>query len=132
MREIRKPYVAAVAVSLTLAASVSAAAGTLTTGFIHWHDGAEFTTCTVTNVGSKPLTITSVSVQDDETTELVPLADSCTKSPLAPGGTCFWHGNDATFGGKVEFKGPAKSVRGRCLLRSSVTEEVLGPAADLR
>ena len=129
---MRKSYVASLAVSLTLAASVSAAAGTLSTGYIYWSDNSELTTCSVTNVGSKPITITSVSLLDADSTELVPLSDSCMTAPLAPDTTCLWHGDVETFGGKIEFKGAAKSLRGRCLLRSSTTGEVLGPAADLR
>ena len=129
---MRRSYVAWLAVSLTLAASVSAAAGTLSTGFIYWHNDDELTTCSVTNVGSKPITITSVSLLDDDSTALVPLDEGCTKAPLAPSATCFWNGDVETFGGKIEFKGAAKSLRGRCLLRSSTTGEVLGPAVDLR
>jgi hypothetical protein len=129
---MRGSYVASLAASLALAASVSAAAGTLSTGFIYWHNDDELTSCTVTNIGSKPITITSVSLIDDDSTALVPLDNGCTTAPLAPNGTCFWHGDVETFGGKLEFKGPAKSLRGRCFLRSSTTGEVLGPAADLR
>jgi hypothetical protein len=129
---MRKRYVALAVAPIALVVAGTAGAGTLSTGFLWWHEDLVEANCNVTNVGSKPITITAVWVLDGDSTALVPESEGCSQAPLAPGRTCFWDGGLETSGGSVEFKGAAKSLRGRCTLVHSETGNVLGPEAELR
>lgn len=119
------------AAQLTLASAASGA--TLATGLMFWDDGAVQTACFVTNVGSKPVTITAATLQDLESTAIPPVNDDCTTAPLAPGKTCIFDSADTSFGGaRIEGKGSAKSLRGRCVLRAAGIGDVVGSTAELR
>jgi len=108
-------------------------AATLATGLMYWDDGSTGTSCFVTNVGSKPVIITSATLQDAESTNLAAPSNNCTTAPLAPGHTCFFDGANVAYGGgKIEVKGNTKSLRGRCVLRNAINGDVLGSAADMR
>ena len=98
--------------ALVLSASASARAGVLSTGAIHQNGGME---CTVTNVGTKRVTVTSVSALNEDGTALSTSSGDCSfPGQIFPGLTCVV---DVSPGAKltarcvVESAGSAKNLR---------------------
>lgn len=93
------------------------------------------TDCWITNVGTKPLPITSTAIVYAVGTTVGPSYDDCTAVPLPPKQTCFFQGDNGSYGGGLAtIKGnPAKTVRARCYLFDK--NDPAGPrvdAADMR
>ena len=131
--EMKRIWIVSLASLPVLAMASAVSAGTLATGLMYWDDGTPGTSCFATNIGTKPVTVLSVTLQDAESTDLAPVSDSCTTVPLAPGHSCFWEGAPPGYGGgRIEVKGSAKLLRGRCVLRDAVNGDVLGAPAELR
>jgi hypothetical protein len=75
------------------------------------------TTCLVTNVGKKPVTITAARVRSGAGSTGAPV-DNCTTGPLQPDGYCAWSGpGDVYGGGEIDVQGSTKGLRGHCDLR---------------
>ena len=96
-----------------------ASAGTLASGILLSTD-AERLDCFLSNVGSKPVSITSVQINNGGNTILS--LDTNTCDALDPGRNCtFSAGLDARFSARavVEVTAGAKSLRGQCQLTTS-------------
>jgi len=94
-------------------------AGTLASGLMLSTD-AEKLDCFLSNVGTKPVSITAVQISNGGNTILLPSANSC--DTLNPAGNCAFSSDlDIRFSARavVEFRGSSKSLRGQCQLTSS-------------
>jgi hypothetical protein len=75
------------------------------------------TGCRITNVGKRPVTITSTAIQNFDGTTFAPSCDSCVGPPLAAGGVCQFGGSAGVYGGGIAMvKGNTKNLRGHCVL----------------
>lgn len=107
---------AALAAVLAFAAVAGAEAKTLATGAFFYSGSVLIdTTCLVTNVGKKPVTLTNARVQNFQPSDFPPAFDDCTTAPLEPDDTCFFGGSLGVYGGgRIDVRGSTKSVRGHC------------------
>jgi hypothetical protein len=102
-----------------LAAAGTASAATLASGLLLSTD-AERLDCFLANVGTKPLAIASVQIQNGGNTILSLNGNSC--ETLGPGANCTFSADlDARFSARavVQTQGKATSLRGQCQLTSS-------------
>ena len=77
--------------------------------------------CFVSNVGTRPVEVATVSIANGGGTLLSLADDSCTGT-LSPGASCLFSAAlDARFSarGTVEVRGSAKGLRGQCQLSAS-------------
>lgn len=118
------------ALALVLVATPSGA-GTLASAVLLSTDASELD-CFVSNVATRPVTVTGVSIQNGGNTILSLSADSC-GSRLEAGANCvFSAALDARFSarGTITFLGSAKGLRGQCQLTSSASHLIA--SSDLR
>jgi hypothetical protein len=117
---------AAIVVNAVVATAASAT--TLTSALLISSD-ADKLECLVSNVGSRTLEVTSVSVRNVNGTFLSVEENTCTN--VDPGRTCVFSAGILGQGrGTIEFQGAAKNVRGQCQL-TSATNQILA-TTDLR
>jgi hypothetical protein len=100
-------------------AAAPAGAGTLASGLVNAQGGVSSAVrvrCFLTNVGSKPVTVTEVGIVDLTGTTLVLGGEGCTAAPLAPQNTCPFFTEEGAYAGygSASVKGGVKNLRGRC------------------
>jgi len=108
-----------VPVAALLSGAGAAWAGTLASGLMLSTD-AQRLDCFLSNVGTKPASISGVQVQNGGNTILLLTANSC--DTLEPAGNCAFSADlDLRFSARavVQFRGGAGSLRGQCQLTSS-------------
>jgi hypothetical protein len=98
----------------------SAAAGTkpFATGLMIYNSSVNVvTSCNITNVGKKPVTVASVLIAN-QGGGIAATFDGCTTAPLAPGAACLFSGDSGSVqgGGIVQVKGNTSNLRGNCSL----------------
>jgi hypothetical protein len=102
-----------------LAAAAPAAAGTLASGVVDALGGTTSdirVRCLVTNVGTKPVTVSEARIVDTNGDLLVLVAEDCTDAPVAPNETCVLLSDLGFYAGAgvLDVKGSTKNLRGRC------------------
>jgi hypothetical protein len=106
------------ALTLTLSAPARAGDKPLSSGImIPFNSGSVTTTCSLLNVGAKPITIVSTAVYTGPAGETVAASDDCTQDPVPAMTACSFGGGSGVYGGGIAFvKGSPKNLRGNCRL----------------
>jgi hypothetical protein len=108
---------------LLVGAPAGAQAGVLASGVLLSSNAGRFG-CWIRNVGSVPVKVTNAFVATSWGTKVTDF-DGCTGTTLSPGQSCSFSGPGNMLAGTATVVGPAKQVRGECMLLASGNNAVV-------